>query len=215
MQVAIFGASGATGRLLTAGAVERGHTVTALVRRPVEFPLRDHAGVTVLEGSPFSGSDVSRTIAGADVVMSALGTRSPFEKGYVLERAVPFIVSAMEDGPVKRLIVLGSAGALAASLDKQAAWRRWVVEKIVYRTFLKYPVASQVFQYRALAASTLEWTMVMPPMLTNGPARGSYRVDADALPRGGSQISRADVASFMLDQLASPEYTRRGVYLSQ
>ena len=63
------------------------------------------------------------------------------------ERAVPQIIAAMQQTavqpkPVKRLIVLGSAGALPNSLDKQPAWRRWIVQNIVYKIFLKWPVAS-------------------------------------------------------------------------
>jgi len=75
-------------------------------------------------------------------------------------------------------------------------------------------VASQRAQIQALAASDLDWTMVMPPMLTNGPARGSYRVDGNALPRNGSSISRADVADFMLQQLTVSTWSRKGVYLT-
>jgi hypothetical protein len=51
-------------------------------------------------------------------------------------------------------------------------------------------------------------------MLTNAPARGTYRVDSDALPRNGSRISRADVADFMMEQIGNPQWIRKGVYLS-
>ena len=56
--------------------------------------------------------------------------------------------------------------------------------------------------------------MVMPPMLTNGPARGHYRIDGEALPRNGSKISRADVADFMMQQIDNPQWMRKGVYIS-
>jgi putative NADH-flavin reductase len=116
--------------------------------------------------------------------------------------------------PVRRIIVLGSAGALPASLDKQPAWRRWIVQNIVYNTFLKWPVASQISQWNNLSHSNLDWTMVMPPMLTNTPAHGTYRVDSDALPRNGSRISRADVADFMMRQIGNPQWIKKGVYIS-
>ena len=103
---------------------------------------------------------------------------------------------------------------LPSSMDRQPAYQRWIVEKIVYKTFLKWPVASQRAQYAALSASGLDWTMVMPPKLLNAAARGSYRVDGDALPRGGSRISRADVADFMMQQIGSREWVRKGVYIS-
>jgi putative NADH-flavin reductase len=216
MNIAIFGASGATGTLLTQRCLAAGHDVRALLRSPERFPLRDQ--VQVIQGSPFEISSVRQTIAGADVVLSTLGAKS-LRKEEVLERAVPQIIAAMQETvsqakPVRRIIVLGSAGALSSSLDKQAAWRRWMVQNIVYNTFLKWPVASQISQWNDLSHSNLEWTMVMPPMLTNASARGAYRIDGEALPRNGSRISRADVADFMMQQIDNPQWIRTGVYIS-
>jgi putative NADH-flavin reductase len=216
MNIAIFGASGATGKLLTQRCLAAGYNVTALLRTPEKFSLRDR--VQVVPGSPFDLASVRQTIKDADAVLSALGAKS-LRKEDVLERAVPQIISAMQETvsqskPVRRIIVLGSAGALPASLDKQPAWRRWIVQNIVYNTFLKWPVASQISQWNNLSHSNLDWTMVMPPMLTNGAARGSYRVDGDALPPNGSRISRADVADFMMQQIDNPQWIKKGAYIS-
>jgi putative NADH-flavin reductase len=216
MNIAIFGASGATGTLLTQRCLAVGHQVTALLRSPDKFPLRDRVGV--IQGSPFDLVAVSRTIDSADVVLSALGANS-LKKEDVLERAVPQIIAAMQQTvtqqkPVRRIIVLGSAGALPDSLDKQPFYRRWIVENIVYKTFLKWPVASQISQWNNLSHSNLDWTMVMPPMLTNARLRGVYRIDGDALPRNGNRISREDVADFMMQQIDSPQWIKKGVYLS-
>ncbi len=216
MNIAIFGASGATGTLLTQRCLAAGYNVRVLLRTPEKFPLRDQ--VHVVQGSPFDLASVSQTIQGTDAVLSALGAKS-LKKEDVLERAVPRIIAAMQESlsepnPVRRIIVLGSAGALPTSLDKQPAWRRWIVQNIVYNTFLKWPVASQISQWNDLSHSDLDWTMVMPPMLTNGPARGIYRIDGEALPRNGSRISRADAADFMMQQIDSPQWIKKGVYLS-
>jgi len=178
--------------------------------------MRDQ--VHVIRGSPFDLASVSQTIEGVDAVLSALGANS-LRKEDVLERAVPQIIAAMQESlsqtkPVRRIIVLGSAGALPTSLDKQPAWRRWIVQNIVYNTFLKWPVASQISQWNNLSHSNLDWTMVMPPMLTNAPARGSYRIDGDALPPNGSRISRADVADFMMQQIDNAQWIKKGVYIS-
>ncbi len=212
MNVAIFGASGATGKLLTERCLAAGHHVTALVRRPVNFSLRSK--VKVVQGSAFDHAPVLETVEGADVVLSAVGAHSPLRNENVLPRVVPFIVDAMRQASVRRIIVLGSAGALPGSLDKQPEWRRWMVENILYKTVLKWPVAEQVSQYATLSHSNLDWTMVMPPMLTNGPARGHFRIDGDALPRNGSKIARADVAEFMMQQIDNPQWIKKGVYIS-
>lgn len=213
--VAIFGASGGTGKLLTQRCLARGLGVSALLRTPKSFALRDQ--VRVVEGSAFDAAAVRQTIEGADVVLSALGAKS-LKKEDVLERAVPLFVEAMQQthsqaGPVRRIIVLGAAGARPGSLDKQSGVRRWITQHIVYNMFLKWPMASQISQWNCLSHSDLDWTMVMPPMLTNGPGRGVYRVDGDALPRGGSRISREDVADFMMQQIDERQWIRKGVYV--
>jgi putative NADH-flavin reductase len=211
MKIAILGASGATGRLLTERCLAAGHEISALVRTPKTFPFRDK--VRVVEGNAFDGTAIRETISGSDVVLSALGARS-LGKEDVLERAVPLIVAAMQQAGVRRIIVLGSAGAKEDALKKQFAPRRWFVQTVVYNTFLKWPVASQRAQFAALSASGLDWTMVMPPMLLNGPARGVYRIDGEALPRNGMRISRSDVADFMMQQIGDPRWIGKGVYLS-
>jgi putative NADH-flavin reductase len=211
MKIAIFGASGATGRLLTERCLAAGYEVAALVRRPEEFVYAEQ--VRVVEGSAFDAEAVRRTVEGADVVLSALGARS-LRREEVLERAVPLIVEAMQQSGVRRIIALGSAGAKDDSLKKQPAWRRWFVQKMVYNTFLKWPVVSQVAQWKTLSGSGLDWTMVMPPMLLNKPGRGTFRVDGEALPRNGARISREDVADFMMAQIGSAEWVGKGVYIA-
>jgi uncharacterized protein YbjT (DUF2867 family) len=62
-------------------------------------------------------------------------------------------------------------------------------------------------QERAIAKSDVDWVIVRPAMLTSGEKRGVYRHGANI----GSffwtaRISRADVADFMLNQLASDTY---------
>lgn len=211
MHLALFGGSGRTGQLLTERALAAGHTLSVLVRKPASYPFAGR--VALIQGDAADPAAIAQTLAGADAVLSALGARS-LGREDVLERAVPLIVEAMKTAGIARIVVLGSAGALDAALDKQPAYRRWIVENVVYKTLLKWPVASQRAQIQALQASGLDWTMAMPPMLTNAPARGTYRIDADALPRGGSRIARADVADFMLQQLSNPGWSRKGVYIA-
>jgi putative NADH-flavin reductase len=198
MNVAIFGASGGTGSLLAERSLAAGFAVTALVRTPAKFAFRER--VRVVEGSVFDAAAVLETISPADgpvdLVLSALGARS-LKKEDVLERGVPLIVAAMQQAGVRRIIALGSAGALESSLAKQPAWRRWLVQNIVYNTFLKHAVASQIAQWKMLSTSGLDFTMVMPPMLTDSPGRGlaRVRVDGEALPPHGASPAQTSPTS--------------------
>jgi putative NADH-flavin reductase len=195
MNIAIFGASGATGTLLTQRCLAAGHHVGALLRTPEKFPLRDR--IRFVHGNAFDPSAVRQAVEGADVVLSALGASSPFKKEDVLERAIPVIIAAMPN-----------------AFDKQPAWRRGIFNNVINKTLLKWPLASQISQWQNLSRSNLDWTMVMPPMLTNTPAHGVYRIDGEALPRNGSRISRADVADFMMQQIDDPQWIKKGVYIA-
>ncbi|MGB2773920.1 MAG: NAD(P)H-binding protein, partial [Anaerolineae bacterium] len=54
----------------------------------------------------------------------------------------------------------------------------------------------------------LDWTIVRPGGLTNGPATGRYRAGLDPKISAG-QVSRADVAAFVLKQLTDLTYLHR------
>src|ERR1700753_1445069 len=94
MKIAIFGASGATGTLLTQRCLDAGYSVTALLRTPEKFALTHR--IRVVTGSAFELAPVRQTIEGADAVLSALGANS-LKKEEVLERAVPQIIAVMGD----------------------------------------------------------------------------------------------------------------------
>ncbi len=211
MKVAIFGASGGTGGLLTERCLAAGYEVTALLRSPAASPFGDR--VRAIQGSAFDAEAVRQTVEGADVVLSALGARS-LKMEDVLERAVPLIVEAMQDAGVRRIVALGGASAVGESLRRQPAVIGWFIRKVLYNWILKWPSASQRAQLKTLSASGLDWTMVLPPMLTNSRAHGHCRIDGEALPRGGSRISRADVADFMMRQIADPQWAGKGVYIA-
>ncbi len=212
MNIAIFGASGGSGKLLTERCLAAGYRVSALVRTPEKFAYADR--VRIIKGSAFDAAPVAETLRGADAVFSALGAKSPFKKEDVLQRAIPLMVAAMQAHGPRRLIAVGSAGALGSSMDRQPAIGQWLVKKIVYKHLLKYPVEEQIAQYRDLSASDLDWTMVLPPVLVNLPGRGRYRIDGDSLPLFGALISRADVVDFMMKELVTPRWVRRGVYVT-
>lgn len=211
MNIAIFGASGATGRLLTEHCLAAGHHVSALVRNPDDFPFRDQ--VRVVQDPGFKHARVRQVVEHADAVLSALGART-LARDEVIERGLPVILRAMHSVGVRRIVVLGAAGAKPGSLIRQPAPVRWIVQHVVYDNVLRWPMRSQQFQYETLSASDVDWTMVLPPKLRNTRGRRTYRVDTQALPPGASQISRADVADFMIAQLTHSEYSRQAVYIA-
>jgi uncharacterized protein YbjT (DUF2867 family) len=60
-----------------------------------------------------------------------------------------------------------------------------------------------------LAASTADWTVLRPPMLTGKPATGRYRSAVDADVPGG--MTRGDLARAMFDVVTEPSTVRRAI----
>jgi uncharacterized protein YbjT (DUF2867 family) len=64
-----------------------------------------------------------------------------------------------------------------------------------------------------IRASGLDWTLVRPAILTNGPHTGSYRAVTVPNRKVGDRISRADVADFMLRAATDDAWSRRDAIL--
>ena len=70
-------------------------------------------------------------------------------------------------------------------------------------------------QEALVRASSLDWVIVRPAILTDGPRTGRYRAGFPAHDgRIRRRISRADTAEFMLKQLTNDAYLRQAPGLS-
>ena len=81
---------------------------------------------------------------------------------------------------------------------------RFLLKPLVRGAFLRHPTADMRGAEEEIRASGLDWTIMRPPRLTDGPASGTYRTAIDAnLPRGVT-VSRADLATGMLAVIGDP-----------
>ena len=74
-------------------------------------------------------------------------------------------------------------------------------------------VAEHRRNVETLRASDLDWVALAPPLLTDDPPAGGYRVALEA-PAGGDRISRADLATALLDSLDRAEWRGHAVGIS-
>lgn len=204
MKVLIFGASGRTGRELVRQAIAAGHEVTAFVRNPSAFSATEH--LRVATGDVHDPAAVNIAMLEQQVVLSALGGTLSDED--LLPRSMENILVAMERHAVRRLIVLGAAGATESTLSRMPPLSH-LLFRIFMGTLLRKPFKSQRAMQELIRDSDTDWTIVQPPRLVNDPATGQIRVDGDALPEKGFRIARADLAAFMVAQLESTEWVRR------
>jgi putative NADH-flavin reductase len=200
MRVLIVGPTGGTGLELVEQALEEGHQVTALARRPEALKIR-HAKLTVRQGNILDYVSVETAVQGQDAVLSALGVRK-LGKNTILSQGTRNLIQAMEEAGVKRLIVESSLG-VGDSRGQLGAWYNWLMVPL----FLKNVFAEKETQESLVRSSGLEWVIVRPAILTNGPRTGRYKAGFAAADNSiRRKISRADTAEFMLKLLSDDHY---------
>ena len=195
MNVAIFGATGRTGRSLTEQALEQGYRVTAFARNPSKLGI-SHERLNVVGGDVTDSSAVEKAVVGRDAVVSALGHAKGSPKD-VHTRGTANIVAAMRAHGVRRLISLTGAGVREEGDDPKFVDR---VFGFLLRTLQRDVLEDAVGHVGVIRKSGLDWVVVRGPRLTDGEKKGRYRVGLVGK-NSGTSISRADLADFMLDQL--------------
>ena len=203
MRVVIVGATGGTGRQLVAQALERGYQVTAFVRTPAKIRIA-HDRLSVRRGNVLHYASVEDAVRGQDAVLCALGHKRWFYPTRILSSGTANLIRAMEACGVRRFVCETSLG-VGDSFGRMGLYYTLFVIPVV----LPFYFWDKRRQEHIIRCSALDWIIVRPGALTNKPKRGTYR--------HGSvvghwlwtvRISRADVANFMLNQVADDSYLR-------
>ena len=197
----IVGATGGTGRELVAQALERGHEVTAFARDPAALKI-EHPRLRVARGDVLDFASVEAAVRGQEAVLSALGHRRYFPPTHILSEGTRNLVRAMETHGTRRFVCETSLGVGDSAGRMGLLFTLFVIPLV-----LPFYYWDKVRQERVIADSRLDWVIVRPGALGNGRPRGVRRHG----PGVGSffwtpGIPRADVAAFMLDQVADDGY---------
>jgi len=194
MKLTIFGATGATGTVLTEQALAAGHQVTAVVRDPARLAVPARTGLRTITADVMDPASITDAIADADVVISAVGPRGTGPTT-VIQDSVRSIIAAMDKTGARRFLQV--SGSIVAD-DGESPYLRYLLKPLVRRTFLRHVCADMRQAEHHIRRSDLDWTIVRPPSLTSKPARGTYRTAVNRSLPHGFTISRADLAAWML-----------------
>ncbi len=206
MKILVVGANSGLGRQVVALALAAGHEVTAFVRNPETF-LVQHANLSIAQGDIFSLETVELAVRGHDAILAGVGVKpSPGKKTTVYSQGVANLITAMEKQSVRRLIWVSTAAIDPESVGKLGFVFEYIVEPILLKNIYTDVKLSE----EALQRTSLDWILIHPTRLNDGPHTGIYKV-GEHLPPGyhGEEISRADVADFMLKQLTDDTYLRK------
>ncbi len=201
MKVLVFGATGKTGALVVERALSKGHDVTVLVRSAASF---NKPGVRVLQGDVTHAADVLHAVQGQDAVIESIGGTTPWKATTLETEAASNIVKAMKAESVPRLITVSMMG-LGDSRSQAPFWYKY----LLMTTFLRGSTRDKAGKEQAVIASGLDYVLVRPPILKDDAETGKTVV----LPAGmiGHAITRADLATFRVDQLLTDQYLHQAV----
>ena len=206
--IALFGATGKTGRRVADKALAAGHHVNALVRDPAKPPVTGDR-LTVIRGDVRDPAAVAATVAGADVVLSLFGQVKGSPKTLQAD-GTRVIVEAMQGAGVRRIVSL-SGGGLRDPHDRPKLPDQII--RTLLRLMAGHVLADAEAHLEVLKASGLDWTVVRGPRLTEEPGTGGYRVGWVGIGTGTS-ISRDDLADFILTQVDDPAFVGQMPFVS-
>ena len=201
MKILVLGATGGTGRLVVSDALAKGHSVVALVRSKAAAALPE---AELIEGNVCNENILERALDSCDAVVSALGTGMGFRKVNLLTDATRAMISAITRSGARRLVCISALG-----VGDSHGHGGFVFDRVFQPMLLSEAYRDKGRQEGAIRASSLDWVIVRPAMLTDDPARGSIRAVIDLTSINGGKIARADVARFVVDQLTTDTWLRK------
>jgi len=197
MKVVLLGASGMVGSRILAELSSRGHTVTALARKPDGIAALP--GVTTKAVDAFDRVALAEAYRGHDVAISSVH--------YLASDADTLIGAAKESG-VPRYLVVGGAG----SLEVAPGVKLFDTPQFP-AIYLNEAKAGGAFLDKLKTEPKLNWTFLSPSALIQpGERTGRFRLGTEQLlvdAAGNSSISAEDYAIALVDELETPKNVRQ------
>jgi putative NADH-flavin reductase len=150
---------------------------------------------------------MKRALAGVDVVIQSLGVSAGpeaiFERTRLFSKATQVLVTAMEQAQIKRLICVTGFGA------GDSRGRGGFLYNVAFHLLVGRIYDDKDVQERIVRRSKLDWVIVRPVILTNGPRTNAYRALVDPRDWACGFVSRADVADFLVKQIDNDAFLHK------
>ncbi len=203
MKILIIGATRGIGMSLLEQALDKSYSVTGLVRNPEKIKKKDN-NLKVTKGDILDRVSVEVAMEDQDAVCCCIGIRPTRKPVTVFSDGMKNVLSSMKLHGIRKLISVTGVGA-----GDSRNHGGFLYDKIFNPLFLKTIYVDKDREEALIKASEVDWIIVRPGFLTNGPVTGKYRIISDLRGVKAGKISRADVAHFILEQLVNPTYLKK------
>lgn len=220
MHILIIGASGRTGKLVTAESLKQGHTVSVLVRKASAF--EPTTGLSISTGTPEKQEDIRAAFQNApvrvDAVISTLAapraSDSPFAKPlvapYFMRDCTTNLVEVMREFGTRKLVVLSSFG-----VGDSAPNTPWVLNMLFRHTNMAVQFQDHDAVDEYVRKQDLQWTLVRPMRLTEVDNTTLRVLDGKTKEVGMfSSCARKDVALQLVKSAEKADWERKAIVIA-
>lgn len=215
-RILLFGATGRTGRHVLSYALEKGYSVTALVRNPEKLAI-ESKHLKVVKGYPTNADDVKFAMAECDILISTLSALSQneaisfrkVEAPHTLETSIRNAIQSMHEFEKKRIIILSSIGA-----GDSFHLAPWYMRLFIKISNFKIVFADHNRQEALVMGSNLDWTIARPVALNDDITIRKLAVSYTQTP-SPFRISRKQLAKFLVDCIDDSDFVKKAPILSE
>ena len=200
MNILVIGASRGIGKCLVELAVIRNINVSTLVRNKQKLNIR-HKNLKIIEGDILDRRSVEQSMDSIDSVCITIGIGPTFKPVTVFSEGTRNVVEVMKANNIKSLICVTGIGA-----GNSKNHGGFLYDKIINPLLLKTIYEDKDRQERIVMDTDLDWVVLRPGFLTNGPLTGRYKIFTDLNGVIAGKISRFDVADFILKEFENRKY---------
>lgn len=210
MQISVLGATGGTGQEILRQGLEKGYQMVAMARNPLDITIT-HQNLRVLPGNVFDPASLEPVVAGSEVVVSSVGIANIWKArrpNAIYSKGTNHLIQAMQKSGLKRLIAVSSGGV------EDSPGEPWFFRYLLKPIFLNNMYADMRLMESAVRQSGLTWTLVRPPYLTNGALKKQYRLSRGKNIPDDKDLSRADLAHFIVEEIEKKDFLNEVVAIS-
>lgn len=209
----VIGGTSGVGLQTVELALERGHTVTAIARRPERMILQ-HPRLRTVAGDILDAASMLRAVAGQDAVVIAIGMGPTREPVSLFSKGGQNVLHAMEQSGLRRLVAVTGIGA-GDSRNHGGFFYDRLLLPLALQTIYEDKNRQEALIRQYGEKGTIDWTIVRPGFLTDDSPTLKYRVIDDLNGITAGDITRADVAHFILAALESGLYLNATPLISE